>query len=305
MATQALTKAQWHRAVLLDKEFVRRGDRLSYRRLADALQISDVHARQLRWAIDNQDAIRTTPEQLPASEQSELILSDLHIPYHDKAFLETVLTFADERKPDVIVLLGDIIDFYQISRFTKKPVPVKKSVKVEMEETRAFLAGLRGRYPEARIIYRLGNHEERLDSYLLSRAEDIYELVDDLLPTSLGLSTLNIELMTKHFCLGKLWRFHGHEKPRGGNPTYILTVKWKYIHDNFVVGHFHRSEQRTFTHIQPGKRFEGLAIGWGARPEAAEYAPINQWNQGFGWVDYDSQGNFRGQSYKVVDGEIY
>jgi len=254
-------------------------------------------------ALENIDIFQARPCDIIAADQTELILADLHIPYHDTTAIECALNYADPLQPDIIILLGDILDFYQISVFSKKPA--NASVNTELQKAEKFLSDLRLRYPKSRIIYYLGNHEERLECYILKNADKLYDLVSDLLPRKLNLEKHRIELETQFIKIGHLYHLHGHEKPRGGNPQYITNVLWKYIHANFVVGHFHRSENRVFSHIEKTKRYMGCAVGWLALPEAAEYSRLNNWNQGFAIVQYDSVGNFKIDNRRVVSGEIY
>ena len=49
------------------------------------------------------------------------ILSDIHIPFHDRDSLYLALTWVKNFGPDCIVLNGDIIDCYQLSNFQKDP----------------------------------------------------------------------------------------------------------------------------------------------------------------------------------------
>src|SRR5512139_2213092 len=51
----------------------------------------------------------------PKADQTTrvLICPDVHIPYQDPVAWETFLTVAAAWKPDTLVLLGDVVDFYQ------------------------------------------------------------------------------------------------------------------------------------------------------------------------------------------------
>lgn len=48
-------------------------------------------------------------------------LSDFHCPHHDEHTLEILLKFLEWFEPDTVFLVGDFLDFYQISRFDKNP----------------------------------------------------------------------------------------------------------------------------------------------------------------------------------------
>jgi hypothetical protein len=88
-----------------------------------------------------------------------LVLSDIHIPYHDEKALDAALKAGDAVNPDVVLLNGDMVDFHGISRYQSDPR--KRSLKVEIDSMRQFLGHLRARFKKARILFKLGNHEER------------------------------------------------------------------------------------------------------------------------------------------------
>ena len=50
------------------------------------------------------------PEPIILNDCEVLVLSDIHIPFHDIEALTTALEFGAAREPDVILLNGDILD---------------------------------------------------------------------------------------------------------------------------------------------------------------------------------------------------
>jgi len=50
-----------------------------------------------------------------------LVLSDIHIPYHSIDALTCAFDYAKKEKPDAILLNGDTLDFFGLSRFAKDP----------------------------------------------------------------------------------------------------------------------------------------------------------------------------------------
>jgi predicted phosphodiesterase len=292
----------WGKIVTLEKEFKRRGEKYGRRMIGETMQVSDGIARMLEFALYNKDIIRYAPNTIDTTDGEAVgVITDVHIPYHDDAALEAASTEFEKAKVDTIVLLGDVIDFYKVSRFIKNPT--HKSVNQEIADTRSFLTNLRNRFPDAKIIYKKGNHEDRMDAYIMGNASEIYELVDDLLEIKLGLRDLNIDFIEDPFRIGKLWFLHGHEKPGGSyNPEYICNVMFKYVLDHFIVGHFHRNQTKPFKQIS-GKMFWGGALGYLAGE--MDYAKINQWNQGVAIIRFDSTGHFKPEIKTIVDGEVY
>ena len=62
-----------------------------------------------------------TPRKYITKKQRVIQLTDMHIPFHDRRSLEAVFKFMEDFKPHQIVLTGDILDFYKLSRFDKDP----------------------------------------------------------------------------------------------------------------------------------------------------------------------------------------
>lgn len=133
--------------------------------LQDALQVPQALAQHIIFCLENKDVIRFENEEINSDGKRCIVLSDIHIPFQDVLSVETALEYADQIKPDIIVILGDLIDFYQISDFVKNPR--ERDTKTEIEMTRKFLTELRRRFPSADIYYKEGNHEKRLERYII------------------------------------------------------------------------------------------------------------------------------------------
>lgn len=97
-------------------------------------------------------------------------LGDTHAPFHDVRAVGLMTEFLKEFKPAYLFLIGDLVDFYAISRFDKDPERLM-CLQDELDETVAMLATFRRQVPKAKIIFREGNHEARLTRYLWSKPE--------------------------------------------------------------------------------------------------------------------------------------
>lgn len=296
-----LTTTEWGNLLLLEKEFKRRGENLSRENLMKLLHVPLNRARTYQFALENRDVIAFNPMNVEVYEdRTELILSDLHIPFHDEIAIEAALNYADGFRITDITLLGDFIDFYKISRFTKDPT--ERSVSEELAIGKAFLTMLTKRFPNAKIRYKMGNHEARLAVYIMSQAKEIYDLVDNLLETRLGLKELGIELITEPFRVGKLWHLHGHEKTGGSyNPEYATNVIWNYVFDHFIAGHFHRGQEKIYKRIDDHIFYGGI-VGYLAKE--LDYAMLNKWTKGFAIVNYASDGMFRVRLHNIFNGQV-
>ena len=110
------------------------------------------------------------PFKLPVNHNDILLMSDIHVPYHNIQALTLALKYGLENEVNTILLNGDIIDFYAISRFEKDPR--KRNFGHEVLMTRQFLQTLRKLFPNAAIYYKCGNHDVRYDHYIMRNAPD-------------------------------------------------------------------------------------------------------------------------------------
>ncbi len=139
-----------------------------------------------------------------------LVMSDIHFPEHDPLAIQASLEYGKEKGITGIVLNGDIIDMYMVSRFlqeTKRP-----SIREELIMTRNFFQLLREEFPTLPIWYKFGNHEERMRHYLLSNARAIEDLDGITLEEQLHLKKYDIKVVFRErIKAGKLDILHGHE----------------------------------------------------------------------------------------------
>ena len=96
-----------------------------------------------------------------------VIASDIHIPFQDNAAVRSFVKYCKEKQPEVVVLNGDVLDMFMLSRFTKGE---GRNPLEEMTMCQGFLDSLRKAVPNADIYYVIGNHENRLEKYVLNKA---------------------------------------------------------------------------------------------------------------------------------------
>lgn len=233
-----------------------------------------------------------------------LVLSDLHIPYHDPATVRRAVAEAKRQDVTGVLLNGDVLDFYQVSKYSRDPS--KPRVKAEVEKGREFFAWVRAEFPRARLIFKYGNHDERLALYLADRAPELFDLDDLQLDRLLRLADVGVEWVgdKRAVHLGRLPVFHGHEF-RGGQG--VNPARWLFLQitSTGACGHFHRTSE----HHEAG--YDGRLHGvWSfgcacyLRPL---YAPNNKWNHGHGLVELHggADGGFTVTSRRILrDGRV-
>lgn len=232
-----------------------------------------------------------------------LLLNDLHIPFHDPTTIELAVQAARKHQAVGVLLNGDILDFHQLSRWDREPTAARYVVERQMGLE--FFAYLRHRLPKARIVYKYGNHEERLALYFLRHAPELYELDVVQLPALMKLAEFGIEPVSDQRVvrMGPLNILHGHEYKPGiqapVNPARGLFLRAKSV---AACGHFHQTSE----HHEPtvtGKPQGAWSVGC-ACDLHPRYMPLNKWNLGFALVHLDRGGYFSMTNLRVMDGKV-
>lgn len=237
-----------------------------------------------------------------------LNLSDIHIPYHDREALMLALNWGKQFQPDTILLNGDIIDCYQLSNFQKDPK--ERKFNEELEELHNFLSDLRENFPDVELIYKMGNHEERYERFLMTQAKDIDGLTDGD-----GLEILSWESIThakkyghkivtnkRIIKAGKLNIGHGHEFGKSifspVNPArgYYLRAK-----SSFIGGHYHQTSEHVERDLNGG--ITGCWSTGCLCDLNPAYMPINRWNLGFAAVEVEGD-QFTVYNKKILNGKV-
>lgn len=231
-----------------------------------------------------------------------LILSDVHMPYHDQAALDAALAHGDTFQPDVVLLNGDIADFYTISRYERNPE--SRPFSDEIKAVRQFLAHLRARYPDARIVYKMGNHEERWWSFIWRKAPELLgiDLADFSELVYARQNKIEIIGEQRIIQIGLLSVLHGHELPKGlTNPVNPARGAFLRTIDIVLIGHHHRTSENTETSM-----LDRTITTWSTGCLCTlhpEYMRINKHNHGFATVESDGR-DFTVRNMRIRKGRI-
>lgn len=200
-----------------------------------------------------------------------------------------------------IVLNGDTLDCHELSRFDKQPN--KNRYVEEIKEGREFLAYLRKKFPSARIIWNRGNHEERLDIYLTTKAPELFGLDVLTYPSLLYFDNLGVEYPDEHsyLMMGKLNVLHGHDIMASGGTHPARKMLAKAI-DNTLFGHVHKLSEDGATTLT-GKTIAAWSTGC-LCSTSPKYRPFNDWETGFAMVEVNGGGTFQVHNLRVIDGEV-
>ena len=232
-----------------------------------------------------------------------LVLSDIHVPYHDKGALTTALEYGDKFQPDCILLLGDIIDFYSISRFDTNPE--ERDLAREICALRELLAHLGARFPKARLVYKLGNHDERWWTYLWRKAPELVGLNFTRFSDVVEAEKHRVELVDDQrlIRIGRLWALHGHEWRMGANsPVNPARTAFLKGLECSISGHLHKTSEHSETSLN-----DSLITTWslGCLCELhPAYARLNKWNHGFCVVEQDDANGFSVSNLRIRHGRV-
>jgi len=102
--------------------------------------------------------------------EKSLFVSDLHAPYQDPHCMKIIEDFSRWFKPQKVFILGDLVDFYQLSKFDKNPCRMD-NLQDDIDSARSELERIRSANPKADIVLFEGNHEARLTKWLWNHPE--------------------------------------------------------------------------------------------------------------------------------------
>jgi len=228
-----------------------------------------------------------------------VVLSDVHVPFQDKSVCGMALRFVREHKPAMVHLLGDVGDFYSVSRFNKDPAR-KEDLQQDLDATRKFLTEVRDSAPGARIVYSEGNHESRLRRYLRSEAKALAMLRDLRLEKLLDFEGLKIRLQPhdRPYRVGSLLFTHGQlVRKWSGNSARAHFEKYGCC---TLHGHTHRLG--AYYHRDLGDIYAAWENGClcSLNPD---YATAPDWQQGWSVV-WSHRDYFHCEQIAVIKGRF-
>lgn len=218
-----------------------------------------------------------------------LIVPDIHVSYHCPKAIKLVTKIIKDLNVDGLVQLGDALDAFQISTYSKDPARRNLLVDDINDWKQILNEWARNLKTGAHIHLLEGNHEYRLSRYISSQARDIHGLVPDW-PTLLGIDLRNKSGRHK-------WHWHKYTKWNSCqigdcvmmhgfyfNQHVAATCLQKY-RTNIIFGHTHRVQ-----YIHDGTHWACSLGHISNEIETAHQPTPTGWQQALGLLHVDNAG---------------
>lgn len=249
-------------------------------------------------------------------------------PTHDEQAIEVALAIVADAQPDVVVLVGDNLDFPEFGKYLTT-APFQRTTQASIDRATMLCAQLRHVAPNAQIVWIAGNHEERLPRMIATNASAAFSLRRGHVPDSwpvlsvpflcrfddYGIEYLPGYPASSYWINERLRVIHGDRHTSNG------ATATKYLNREKVsvlYGHIHRREwlemtredhdgPRTVLAASPGclARIDGAvpSTKGGTDLDGRPIVRHEDWQQGLAVVDYeDGDGRFNLELVPIREG---
>ena len=207
------------------------------------------------------------------------ILPDIHIPYQDEGAVAEALDRIEEERAGKIVILGDLLDFEAVSRFSRK-LEKRAAFEWELFQGRMWIKEFHKRFKDREIHFLAGNHESRLSKYVVRNCpelsglpqlalEEVLEIPKKWHTYSYNLNAVNVDGVN-----------YVHGRKFSGN--VCLSNLKKYM-GSIVQGHSHRASSQ-YLRLPSGELVGAVEAGClcDLRPS---YASDVDWSHAMAWAE--------------------
>jgi len=176
------------------------------------------------------------------------------VPLHDRRAIDAVHQIALEIKPDSIVWAGDVLDLSEWSTHYVRRPEFRMTTQAALVEAAWTIGLFVADFPEMEHVVMIGNHDDRLEQYLIQNMHQAYEMkpADQLnlgpllaIDNLLGLTRMGVHYVGK-YPDGEWWLneylkvVHGSVARARPGATASAIIQGKLVNQAF--GHIHRQE---------------------------------------------------------------
>ena len=225
-------------------------------------------------------------------------MGDIHLPFQDQPVLDLVLNFTKDLTPDSIILGGDVVDVYPLSKFDKKPFTID-TVDDEVELAEKLMKRVKGITEDVTWIG--GNHEDRFRKFIWKNGEVFSKLgnkrglriADWSFPSLYGLDEWGVKWLEYKagIDLGKLYVTHGEVATK-----YAAAKNLDKYRISCITGHNHRKM------YYPSSTRAGVLGSWtnGCLCDLhPEYLVDPDWQQCFAVIHVEKDKTFNVQQMQI------
>lgn len=238
-----------------------------------------------------------------------VILSDSQFGSEDRKLHRNLVTMVADMQPDALVHIGDLLDCKAPARWSKGTADeFALTLQKEIDRAHAWLSDLRRVY-DGPFHIRAGNHDERIETYLRTKAPALQSLRALDIVSLLGLRDLGIQWEPRPFALRTApgWVFaHGHEGRASLIPGGTALALAKQFGKSVVCGHTHKLGLAHDTRGYNGGQdtLWGMEIGHAMDIRQASYLTSGSanWQQGFGTLERVGRRVFP-RPYPIIGGD--
>lgn len=237
--------------------------------------------------------------------ESAVVANDFHIPHHDTRAVKLLTDFIKDIQPDKLIINGDFVDCFMASRFTKHPKHGMSLAK-EFKVARQVLGDLKNASPTSELVFIFGNHEWRMEKFILDNARELHglegmNLEHQLHLDDLGATVINYHGKEQYYEYGKLFIGHFNKVNKHAGYTAKNLLEDKGV--NLMQAHTHRIGQCT-------KRMYDRKIGaWenGCMCRLdPDYVKLPNWHLGFSIVHKSKKtDHFNVQTLQIIQDSKY
>ena len=236
-----------------------------------------------------------------------MLVSDIHIPYHNKRYLDMWFEVNKWWKPDVIDIVGDLDDACPVSKYSNgTPAEYENAVVSYAPLVQQFFKDLREQNPDAEIHYHTGNHEARYDHYVASKAPALTGLITPELLWKT--ETHGIDL--SYYDAPPVERYAGYFVHHGPYAQKDAGSSVRKVMDEFnvsaIVGHSHAQAMVAHTYELRNEILRGIELGHmvDIKSNGMAYTRLRDWQPGFGIMHVDGDNGYP-SLVPIVDNACY
>lgn len=248
--------------------------------------------------------------------RTTVILPDTQIPYHDKRYISALQRFVEDYQPDALAHVGDGLDAPEPSRWNKgRAGEYAPTLQKSLDDFFMVLSGFRDALGDKPFHFKMGNHDERIETYVKQYAPALDSLEALKFEELAGLNVLEIETHRGLFDIAPGWVVaHGHEANLNRVPGSTAMGLARKIGKSVVTGHTHRVglQHETTGYNAKVRTIFGMEVGHAMAIKDAAYLKYGgaNWLQGFGILHTDGRNTWpqivtvQGRKFHV-DGQTY